>query len=209
MLGAWLFSGSATHTKGFIVAMNPLYLNHHMLPFAPGQSTPLNALGVPGPLIATNQALGWEKRNLPLLWNAPDFDNALLESVMHEWVEASGHKISFEHAQRSSEALLCFEWIDQTVMGRDYEVGHTNRRVHDNRITYANISMLRSPAIDRHLTPVQKRQRLRTTLLHELGHALGIEHSNNPEDVMYYRGWQNPHLTSNDAQRIRLLYASL
>jgi predicted Zn-dependent protease len=187
--------------------MNPLYPSR--IPQSPMFSNPVPQAGTQGPLIATDQSLRWAKRDLPLLWSAEDFDTPLLESVMAEWSEASGHKIGFEPAQRSSDATLYLEWIDQAVIGRDYEVGHTNRRVQENRIAYAQISLLRNPAIDRHLSPIQKRQRLRTTLLHEIGHALGVEHSNNPEDVMYYRGWQNEHLSTYDAQRIRLLYASL
>lgn len=189
--------------------MDPLYPIRTLPQGSPVFSIPVPQSGTQGPLIATNQALRWAKRDLPLLWVAEDFDTALLESVMSEWCEASGHKISFENAHRNSEAALYLEWVDQAVIGRDYEVGHTNRRIQENRITYAHISLLRNPAIDRHLSPLQKRQRLRTTLLHEIGHALGVEHSNNSEDVMYYRGWKNEHLSHFDAQRIRLLYASL
>jgi predicted Zn-dependent protease len=150
----------------------------------------------------------WAKRDLPLLWHAPGFDSALLTEVMNEWTEASQGKVQFEAAYRVDSAKLSFEWIDHTVIGRDYEVGHTNRRVQDGQIILANISMIRSPAIDRHLSPAQQNQRLRTTLLHEIGHAIGVEHSSNPIDVMYYRGWQNEHLSVNDAQRVRLMYAS-
>jgi predicted Zn-dependent protease len=155
-------------------------------------------------------AFRWAKTDLPILWfAAPGFDRDFLEKAMAEWESASQGKLRFEAAKRTQDARLHFEWIDQSVIGRDYEVGHTNRRVEGGRILSAEISMMRHPIIDRHLSETQQKQRFYTTLLHELGHALGVEHSNNPEDVMYYRGWQNEHLSVQDIQRVCLLYATI
>jgi predicted Zn-dependent protease len=159
-----------------------------------------------GFIASQSQEFRWAKADLPLLWNAPDFESALLEEVMAEWSEASQGKIAFEAAHYAQSARLHFEWIDRTTLGRDYEVGHTNRQVQGGQILQAQISMIRNPAIDRHLSIGQQKQRFRTTLLHEIGHALGVEHSNSPTDVMYYQGWRNEHLSKNDTQRLLFLY---
>ena len=128
--------------------------------------------------------------------------------VMRQWEAASGGAISFRllAGENPGEANILIRWDSQTTLGRDYEVGHTNRQVTGKRITEATITLITQPLIDQRLTPAQRQQRLATTILHETGHALGLEHSEEHRDVMYYRGWQNQALTENDQQRLRHLY---
>ncbi|PIP26716.1 MAG: hypothetical protein CO140_01330 [Candidatus Moranbacteria bacterium CG_4_9_14_3_um_filter_40_7] len=48
---------------------------------------------------------------------------------------------------------------------------------------------------------------LRLTLIHELGHALGLNHLENPQAIMYYlmgeQGMENPSLTAEDLQALK------
>jgi len=45
------------------------------------------------------------------------------------------------------------------------------------------------------------------TLIHELGHALGLNHLENPQAFMYYlmgeQGMENPSLTAEDLQALK------
>jgi predicted Zn-dependent protease len=66
--------------------------------------------------------------------------------------------------------------------------------------------LLTEPVIDRHLLKPQIQDRLYTTALHEVGHALGLEHSTQAKDVMHHQGWRNKHLTPNDVSRLSTLY---
>ena len=75
-------------------------------------------------------------------------------------------------------------------------------------IVSATITLIETPRIDAQLDAGQQQDRLLATLLHELGHALGLEHSPNPDDVMHHRGWRHTRLSENDRSRLRRLYAS-
>jgi len=48
---------------------------------------------------------------------------------------------------------------------------------------------------------------LEMTIIHEMGHALGIEHLNNPDSIMYYlmgeQNLNNPKLTEEDLSALK------
>lgn len=131
--------------------------------------------------------------------------------VMRQWEVGSGGLIRFRalDSRLSANAELAdihIGWSKETTVGRDYEVGHARRDVANQRIRHVDITFIESPLIDAHLTALQRKNRLIATILHETGHALGLEHAEHPHDVMYYRGWQNTQLSVNDLSRLNKLY---
>ncbi len=145
--------------------------------------------------------------------------NAILKSVLDEWHRASLGQIQFRPVQNTSEKPhIVIDWSQEPVQGRVFEVGHTRRTLKPalpegfkagrstQYIDSVQITLLIHPVIDDYLSLNQQCHRLRTTLLHEIGHALGLEHSSNPVAVMHHRGWQNPTLSLHDAQAIQAVY---
>lgn len=164
----------------------------------------------------THQSVRWPLDQMPLaVWIEPADDpklpsEKLLFATLKQWEVASEGLIRFRWMDRAIESReashIEFGWSRETVKGRDYEVGHANRDVQSSRIRRVDITLIQEPIIDGHLTPDKRRSRLLATVLHEMGHALGLEHSENSQDVMYYRGWQLESLSANDINRLRDLY---
>ncbi|MEM0951021.1 MAG: matrixin family metalloprotease [Cyanobacteria bacterium P01_H01_bin.74] len=137
-----------------------------------------------------------------------------LENACSQWELASQGRFTFglqflSDNACSPEALtpdILIAWQSETTVGRQYEVGHAKRHLVNESIVQVEITLILNPAIDRELNADEKNNRLTATLLHELGHALGLEHSMMPEDVMHHRGWQNTQLTETDRSALRVLY---
>jgi Matrixin len=151
-----------------------------------------------------------EKAQSLSLHIAPPHDpdlTPLVLSACREWEASSGGLIHIYQGIIPEQADIRIEWTDTPTLGREFEVGHTDRAVQAPCwIHQATVTLLTNPEIDKHLFPEQVQRRLYTTVLHELGHALGLEHSQNKADVMHHQGWRNRQLTLNDIQGLQELY---
>jgi predicted Zn-dependent protease with MMP-like domain len=168
-----------------------------------------------------DDAVRWAKNRMPIsVFMEPPpreaFDSAvqLLHASLRQWEGAlntldKGQGLCFQPLMELAEDQqpdIMIRWASHTTLGRDFEVGHTQRTVKEGVIVQGVIVLITHPMIDKQLGPQTQRQRLYATLLHEIGHAIGLEHSTNPADVMHHRGWQHTLLSQNDINRIRLLY---
>lgn len=145
------------------------------------------------------------KRGNNILGFLDDFEK-IIPSCFDCWSRASLGKIRFIKTITESDANIVVNWSETVVLGRDYESGHNNLKVMGNRIEKADISIVVYPLIDKLSPAVNRVERVRRTMLHELGHSLGLQHSLSSRDIMFHRGISNKNISENDSKEIIELY---
>jgi len=136
-----------------------------------------------------------------------EFEKAV-ETAFSPWERASAGIIRFEKIYNLTNADIIIEWSNTATLGREYEAGHSNLKIAGNKIDKAEITVLIYPIIDAMAAPEARIERVRRTAVHEIGHVLGLNHSNSSKDVMHHRGINNKNLSENDIRRLNELYSS-
>jgi predicted Zn-dependent protease len=120
--------------------------------------------------------------------------------VFLEW-ETAGIPLVFQFSPDSSTADITIRWIDRFPPNDD-RIGKTHRSYDQNAwVTHADVVVsLHDPDGDRF--PIGE---ITEILRHELGHALGLGHSNSPATIMFPRNTQLD-ITDLDKETLHLLY---
>ena len=114
-------------------------------------------------------------------------DNDLARLALAAWTRESGGKLKFVETKSKNDALLRVRWISS------YEglFGETQRTSVNGKIgavvnVMPEVSQLGEPLSTRAVSDNLLRETIvYLTCVHELGHAVGLNHTRNFEDIMY------------------------
>ncbi len=102
------------------------------------------------------------------------------------------------------------EWGNYPNPQRPYEVGrtvnHIRKRLDRQWIEGSDIILQKNPKINAHLDELGRQRQLYATFLHEIGHALGLEHTQEPVSIMFHKSLQNVVFTPEDTAQLHRLY---
>jgi len=136
--------------------------------------------------------------------------NSYLFEALSVWLESTGQSLQCTKCDTEEQADIVCKWSDDRKEVTGMEQGITTPRISkqaadaDWLIEKASIEIWTMNATGRSVADAQT---IKATCLHEAGHALGLSHSPNNRDAMFFIVNNAPEISERDRNTIIKLYS--
>ena len=106
----------------------------------------------------------------------------LMERAFRDWESATNRTVEFEFTDNESEADIVVKFIDKVSDKAENAVGLTYPFV--NKEGYFMHALIEIAKYSEHQKIKMSNHTLMKIMRHEIGHAIGLEHTNSPNSIM-------------------------
>jgi len=155
---------------------------------------------------------GYNPTNAPAAYSDASNTVAIIQRAMDEWSNVSGLQFEFQGAssgwdsENRDDQVVAVTWsgtLDQSVLGQAGPRWSTSDSDYQGR----GYPFYSDGSFYLNLTSDWDDDKLESTTLHELGHLIGLGHSDNPDSVMYANPYNHlRHLRNDDISAVQVLY---
>ena len=136
-------------------------------------------------LISTNAVLAVEKwqnpKSIKTYIPQNHANSLMMRHAFEEWTRLTNDKIIFVFVKSKDSSQIDVEFVKQIENQSDKAIGLTRRKFYPNRLVHATVYIADKTQQGKSLN----RDEIYTTMLHEIGHAIGLDHTNDKKSVMY------------------------